>query len=88
MQTRETLIQDILRNAWVTPSVKRPTLDSGSGHDLMVHEVKPRNSFRANTVETVWDSLSPLSLYSSLALSLSKINKLKKKKKTFSSQNL
>ena len=27
--------------AWVAQSVKRPTLDFGSGHDLMVADIKP-----------------------------------------------
>ena len=29
-----------IRSAWVAPSVKRPTLDFSSGHDLVVHEFK------------------------------------------------
>ena len=28
-------------SAWVALSVKHPTLDFGSGHDLTVHEIKP-----------------------------------------------
>ena len=47
-------------------SVKRLTLDFGSGHDLMVCEFEPR----AGSVEPAWDSPSlPLSL--SLPCSLS-----------------
>ena len=38
--------------------VKRPTLDFGSGHDLMVHEFQPRCQLSAG-VEPAWDSLSP-----------------------------
>ena len=30
-----------LRDAWVGQSIKRLTLDFGSGHDLMVHEFEP-----------------------------------------------
>ena len=33
----DALLQNLLRwGAWVAPSVKRPTLDFGSGHDLAV----------------------------------------------------
>ena len=52
--------------------VKRPTLDFGSGHDLMVCELEPRVSLCADSPESVWDSLSPsLSAPLLLALSLS-----------------
>ena len=30
-----------MRSFWVTPSFKRPTLDLGSGHDLVGLEIKP-----------------------------------------------
>ena len=30
-----------LQGTWVDQSVKCPTLDFGSGHDLMVHEIEP-----------------------------------------------
>ena len=40
-------------------SVKRHTLDFGSGHDLTVREVKPRVRLCADSVEPAWDSLSP-----------------------------
>ena len=36
--------------AWVAQSVRRPTLDFGSGHDLTVRGFEP---------EPAWDSLSP-----------------------------
>ena len=50
--------------------VKHPTLDFGSGHDLMVGELEPHIRLCADSEEPAWDSLSP-------PLSL-KINKLKK----------
>ena len=40
--------------------VKHPALDLGSGHDLTVREFEP--CVGTNSVELVWDSLSP-SLY-------------------------
>ena len=33
-----------LRGAWVAQSVKHPTLDLGSGHDLMVLRSRPASS--------------------------------------------
>ena len=63
-------------------SVKRPTLDLGSGHDLTVCEFRSHIGLCADGVELAWGSLSlPLSLCPSLlvcavSLSLSpKINK-------------
>ena len=63
-------------------SVKHPTLDFGSGHDLMVHEFKPRVGFSAESTEPAWDSLSlslaaPLPLMCVLALCLSRCVNLK-----------
>ena len=72
--------------AWVAQSVKRPTLDFGSGHNLTVHEFEPRTGLCADSGEPVWDAVSPglsapppppLMLMLSLSLPLSKINKLK-----------
>ena len=40
-------------------SVKRPTLDFGSGHDLMVGGFEPRVGLCTDTVEPAWDSVSP-----------------------------
>ena len=40
-------------------SVKRPTLDFGSGHDLVVCEIEPWVGLSADSVEPAWDSLSP-----------------------------
>ena len=58
-------------------SVKRLTLDFGSGHDLMVPGIEPHIGLCADNVEPSWASLSPsLSAPPLLVLSL------KKKKKT------
>ena len=58
-------------------SVKRPTVDFGSGCDLMVREFKPCIRLRAGSVEPAWDSLSPsFSAPPPLALYLS--NEIKK----------
>ena len=69
-------------------SVKHPTLDFGSGHDLVVHEFQPPIRLRVDSVKSAWDFLSlslslPLPCSLSLSLSPSKINNqsLKKKKK-------
>ena len=56
---------------WVAQLVKRPTLDFGSGYDLMVWEFEPCIGLRAGSVEPAWDSLS-LSLCPSCALSQNK----------------
>ena len=67
-------------------SVKRPTLDFHSGHDLMVGEFKALMGLGADSLEPAWDSLLP-SLSApplrtrTLFFSLSQINKLKKKKR-------
>ena len=59
-------------------TVKRLTLDLGSGHDLTVCEFKPCIRLCANSVESAWDSVSPLCpsptcvRVCTLALSLSK----------------
>ena len=67
-------------NAWVVQSVKHPTLDSGSGHDLTVCEIKPPIRLCADSMEPAWYS-HPVSLLLPLSLSLSlKINELKKSK--------
>ena len=63
--------------------VKYPTLGFGSGHDLMVGEIKPRVGLHTDSTEPAWDSL-PLSsappLFT-LSLKINKLQKLKKKKK-------
>ena len=38
--------------------VKRPTLDFGSGHELMVCEMETHIRLCADSMETAWDSLS------------------------------
>ena len=48
--------------------VKRPTLDFGSGHNLMVHEIEPHVGLCADSKEPGWDIFS-LSLSLSLSLS-------------------
>ena len=58
-------------------SVKRPTLDRGSGHDYAVLEFQPWIGFCPDSEEPAWDSLSPSpSARPLLSLSLSlKVNK-------------
>ena len=51
-------------------SVKPPTLDFSSGHDLVVHEMEPYIGVCADSEEPAWDSLSP-SLSSPPLLTLS-----------------
>ena len=48
--------------AWVAQSVKHPTLNFGSGYDLMVCETEPRAGLQAESMEPAWDSLSPFSV--------------------------
>ena len=43
----------------MTPLVKRPILDFGSGYDLTVHEFKPHIGLHTDSAETAWDSLCP-----------------------------
>lgn len=66
--------------AWVAQSVKHPTLDFSSGHDFVVHEIKPSIGLCFDSTEPAWDSLSPplsalppLTFFPSLS---KKINKL------------
>ena len=62
-------------------SVKHPTLDFGSGHDLAVHGFKPHVRLCTDSTEHAWDSLPPsLSALPLLTISVSKINKPKKNK--------
>ena len=72
---------DAIKNAiywgtWVAQLVKGPTLDFGSGHDLMFVSLSPV----LGSVLTVWSLLGILSLSLSLflpcSLSLSRINKI------------
>ena len=53
-------------------SVKRLTLDLGSGHGLAACEIEPRRGVCADGAEPAWDSFSPsLCLIPACALSLS-----------------
>ena len=47
-----------VRARWVAQLVK-PELDLGSGHDLMACGFKPHIGLCANSLEPVWDSVSP-----------------------------
>ena len=68
------LNSDQHRGAWVAQSVKRLTLDFGSGHDLVAHGFEPGVQLCADSTEPAWDPLSPgLSAPPLLVLSL-KIN--------------
>ena len=62
---------------WVTQSVKSPTLDFGSGHDLTVHGFELHIGLCADNPEPVWGSFSSsLSARPLLTFSFSlKINK-------------
>ena len=60
----------------VAQSAKRPTLDFGSGHDLLVCELEPGVRLCTDSVVPAWDSLSlplllPLTHSCSLSFSLS-----------------
>ena len=72
----------LFRGAWVAQSVKPLSLGFSSGQDPQFCEFEPWTGFCADSVEPVWDSVSPslsLPLLHSLSLSLSvsQINKLK-----------
>ena len=68
------------RGSWVAQSVKCPTLDLGSGHDLKASGFT-HVGLHADGAEPVWDSLSLLSLCPSPMLTLLVSLYLKKKKK-------
>ena len=54
-------------SAWMAQSVKRPTLDFSSGHDLMVHEFKPHIMLFTDSLKPAWDSFPlPLSAHPQL----------------------
>ena len=40
-------------------SVKHPTLEFGSGHDLTAHEIEPHIELCTDSMNPAWDSLSP-----------------------------
>ena len=58
------------RGTWMAQSVKHPTLDFSSGHDLTVHGIKPCLRLCTGSMEPAWDSLS-ISIYPSPMLSFS-----------------
>ena len=75
----------MMGGAWVDQSVKHPTLDFSSGHDLTICKFEPRHQLCTDSMEPVWYFVS-FSLCPSPACSLSlskyiKINSKKKKKK-------
>ena len=47
-----------LWGTWVAQSVKHPTLNCSSGHDLTVHEFEPRIKLCTDSAEPGWNSLS------------------------------
>ena len=61
---------------WVGQSIKHPTLDFGSGHDLTVGEMKPCVGFCTGSTEPTWDSLS--SSFSSSSLHVLSVSQNKK----------
>ena len=68
-------------------SLKHPTLDFSSGHDVMVQELEPHVGLGTVSEKSGWDSLSSLCPSHTLSLSLSlfhsqnkQINKLLKDK--------
>ena len=65
VEVSEKLKNRTTQGAWVAPSIKRLTLDFGSGRHLRVPEIKPHIGLRAGSAAPACDSLSP-------SLSLSK----------------
>ena len=43
---------------WVAHLVNCPTIDFGSGHDLMVFEIEPHTWLCADSADPAWDSFS------------------------------
>ena len=69
--------------------VKRPSLDFGSGHDVMVCEIEPYTRLCDDSVEPAWHPLfSSLSAPPLLVLSLSLSLKIKKKEQLSNSLGL
>ena len=52
------IYKEHIQGSWVAQSVKKPTLDFSSGHNL-VHGIKSHIRLCADSVESDWDSLSP-----------------------------
>ena len=59
------ILKETYRGAWVAQLVKYLTLDFGSGHDFMVHEIEPA----LGSALSAWSLLVILSLPLSLLLS-------------------
>ena len=60
--TSQQILKTEIRGNWVAQSVKHPTPDLGSGHDLMVSDSEPQ-TFSVLTVQSLLGILSlPLSL--------------------------
>ena len=59
MNMKKNEIKNTIQGTWVAQLVKHPSLDFGSGHDLMVPEIKPHFGFCADSAEPTWDYLSP-----------------------------
>ena len=72
-----------MRGTWVAQLVKHLALDFGSGHDVTVHGIEPREGLCTDSVEPAWTVSLPVSLPLSHfcvlfpSLSLSRINQLK-----------
>ena len=66
-------VENITGSSRVAPSVKHPTLDLGSGHDLTIHEIEPVVG-SVLTVQSLLGILSPPLSLSLLSLSLKSIN--------------
>ena len=64
-------VDKVCQGTWVARSVKHLTLESGSGHDLTVREIKPHVGLCDGSSEPAWDSRSlSLSLFLPLPCSL------------------
>ena len=64
------LFKTDIQGSGAAQSVKRSTLDFGSGRDLMVHGIEPWIGVLADSMEPAWDSLPLLSLSLSLSAPL------------------
>ena len=51
-----------MRGTWVAQLVKHLALDFGSGHDVTVHGIEPREGLCTDSVEPAWTPSLPLSL--------------------------
>ena len=46
-----------IKGTWVAQSVKHPTLDFDSGHELILHWIKPHAGLRADSTEPAWKEI-------------------------------